>query len=55
MGLSVNKVKALGLENLPEGGFLLLPNNLTGRDVVVPGERREPLYQDHGGSHGLEG
>jgi hypothetical protein len=28
-------VKTFGLENLPEGGFLLLPNNLTGLDAVV--------------------
>ena len=34
-GLSVNKVKTFGLENLPEGGFLLLPNNLTGLNAVV--------------------
>src|SRR6516164_9427124 len=34
-GLSVNKVKTFGLENLPEGGFLLLPNDLTGLNAVV--------------------
>jgi acyl-[acyl-carrier-protein]-phospholipid O-acyltransferase / long-chain-fatty-acid--[acyl-carrier-protein] ligase len=34
-GVSVSKAKTFGLENLPEGGFLLLPNNLTSRDAVV--------------------
>jgi acyl-[acyl-carrier-protein]-phospholipid O-acyltransferase / long-chain-fatty-acid--[acyl-carrier-protein] ligase len=31
----VSQAKNLGLEYLPEGGFLLLPNNLTGPDAVV--------------------
>jgi len=29
------RVRALGLENLPEGGFLLLPNHITWVDAVV--------------------
>ena len=29
---SVGKTKTFGFENLPAGGFLLLPNNLTGRN-----------------------
>jgi acyl-[acyl-carrier-protein]-phospholipid O-acyltransferase/long-chain-fatty-acid--[acyl-carrier-protein] ligase len=32
---SLGKAKTFGLENLPEGGFLLLPSNLTGPDAVV--------------------
>ena len=30
-----DKTKVFGLENLPGWGFLLLPNNLIGRDVVL--------------------
>jgi len=33
--LSVDKARTFGLENLPEGGFLLLPNNLSGLDAVT--------------------
>ena len=33
--LSFDKAKTFGLENLPEGGFLFLPNNLIGLDAVV--------------------
>src|SRR5215475_12176962 len=29
------RVNALGLENLPEGGFLLLPNHITWIDALV--------------------
>src|SRR5437764_5952560 len=29
------RVRALGLENLPEGGFLLLPNHITWVDALV--------------------
>jgi hypothetical protein len=30
--LSIAKAKIFGLDNLPDTGFLLLPNNLTGLD-----------------------
>jgi len=33
--LSVAKATTFGLENLPESGFLLFPNNLTGADAVM--------------------
>ena len=33
--LSIDKARTFGLENLPEGGFLLLPNNLTGLDALA--------------------
>src|ERR1700693_2265292 len=29
------RVRALGLDNLPEGGFLLLPNHITWVDALV--------------------
>ena len=29
------RVHALGLEHLPEGGFLLLPNHITWVDAIV--------------------
>ena len=29
------RVEALGLEHLPEGGFLLLPNHITWIDAIV--------------------
>ncbi|MBV8273882.1 MAG: hypothetical protein JO170_01300, partial [Verrucomicrobia bacterium] len=32
---ALDKTKVFGLENLPETGFLLLPNNLIGSDVVL--------------------
>ena len=33
--LSIGKAKIFGLDNLPDTGFLLLPNNLTGLDAVM--------------------
>jgi acyl-[acyl-carrier-protein]-phospholipid O-acyltransferase/long-chain-fatty-acid--[acyl-carrier-protein] ligase len=32
---SINKAKTFGLEDLPDGGFLLLPNNMIDFDAVV--------------------
>jgi acyl-[acyl-carrier-protein]-phospholipid O-acyltransferase / long-chain-fatty-acid--[acyl-carrier-protein] ligase len=32
---ALDKTRVLGLENLPEGGFLLLPNNLIAREAVA--------------------
>src|SRR4051812_15861475 len=31
----IYRVTAIGLENLPEGGFLLLPNHITWVDAIV--------------------